>query len=351
MSANILLKYFTAKHFYAILFVTARCQARCNMCFYSNEIKNVDKKNELTLSEFDKIASNFKKLPYLSVTGGEPTLRADLADIIEVFYQKANTENINISTNGLKPTALEETVRIALKNCPRLSLKVSISLDDINERHDRIRNYDGAFKLAMESYERLKGIRDKTRKPLIYITTVLTQDNQSRISEITDFIKKNLRVDGHNICMVRGETRTSMPAPSSQLYEDAIKKSAEKSPINLNNIIRSMMYHINLSALKKNGFYIPCVAGRKMVVIKEDGSVRPCETLKCVLPDIDDNMGNLRDYDYDIDVILSSMRTKKLLKNIREKRCACTFECANMCNVIFNPGYLPSLIAKTWMNR
>ena len=351
MQTNILLKTLTVKYFYVIFFVTARCQARCNMCFYSNEIKNADKKKELTLSEIENIASHFRNLPYLSITGGEPTLRTDLAEIITIFYQKANTKNINISTNGLNPIEIEKVVRIVLDRCPRLWLKVSISLDALNENHDKIRNYKGAFKLAMESYKRLKKIQENTGKPLLYITTVLTQYNQPYVFEVIEFAKKQLNIDGHNICVVRGDTREPTSVPMPQFYEKVIKKITKNNPANLNNLLTRMMYQINLSFLQRDGSYIPCRAGKKMLVISETGSVRPCETLKAALPNVDDDMGNLRDFAFDINRLTSAIRAKSLIKIIKEKKCACTFECANMCSVIFNPFHIPKLLRKAWKNN
>lgn len=321
------------------------------MCFYSSEIKNADRNSELSLQEIDKIAFHFKNLPYLSITGGEPTLRTDLSEIISLFYKRSRTRNINISTNGLNPSAIEDVVNVVIERHPYLQLKVSISLDGVNEIHNRIRNFKGAFDLAMESYRKIESIRNKTTRLSIYITTVLTPHNSSYIFETIDFIKNNLKVDGHNICIVRGKTREPMEIPPLHIYEKAVKRVIRNMPLNINNLINSMMYEVNISVLKRNGFYIPCQAGRKMLVISENGTVRPCEVLKDVLPDIDDTMGNLRDYGYNIEKVLSSSRARGILKNIKEKYCACTFECANMCNVIFNYRYIPGLIRKIWISR
>jgi hypothetical protein len=209
-----------------------------------------------------------------------------------------------------------------------------------------MRRFKGAFNLAMESYSRLQDIRDKTNRLYLYITTVLTQYNQFRIFEIIDFVKKNMQIDGHNICIVRGKTKEPMDAPGAEMYNNAINYVSRNSRINLNNIVSRMMYQANLACLKNNGFHIPCVAGRKMFVITEDGSIRICE-----MPGIGEDIGNLRDFGYNIDRIMSSARADELRKDIKKKRCICTFECANMCNVIFNPLYIPLLLYRIWRNR
>ena len=66
-------------------FVTSRCNARCEHCFYWKEL-NADR-DELTLEEINKVATSMSKgLDSLALTGGEPTLpegfRGNLQDIL-----------------------------------------------------------------------------------------------------------------------------------------------------------------------------------------------------------------------------------------------------------------------------
>ena len=78
---QMLVGLFWAPHAYLIFFITARCNARCSFCFYWEEIENASKRRELRLEEIDQITAKLKHLLYLSIGGGEPFLRADLAEV------------------------------------------------------------------------------------------------------------------------------------------------------------------------------------------------------------------------------------------------------------------------------
>ena len=67
------------------LFVTGRCNAKCAMCFYAQEM---DKKQpDLTFDEIKKISETAGQFNRLWISGGEPTLREDLPEILELFYK------------------------------------------------------------------------------------------------------------------------------------------------------------------------------------------------------------------------------------------------------------------------
>lgn len=83
------------------LFVTGRCNAKCAMCFYAQEM---DKKQpDLTFDEIKKISETAGQFNRLWISGGEPTLREDLPEILELFYKNNHIKDVNIPTNGLKP--------------------------------------------------------------------------------------------------------------------------------------------------------------------------------------------------------------------------------------------------------
>ena len=62
---------------------TYRCQMRCKMC---NIWKNPTKKSEEIQAKDLEILPQLK---FANVTGGEPFIRQDLEDIVEVLYTKA----------------------------------------------------------------------------------------------------------------------------------------------------------------------------------------------------------------------------------------------------------------------
>jgi len=61
--------------------LTHRCNSKCSMCYiWQNPTL---RKEEVSLATLDKIPYG---IDYLNLTGGEPTLREDLMDIIDLLY-------------------------------------------------------------------------------------------------------------------------------------------------------------------------------------------------------------------------------------------------------------------------
>ena len=61
--------------------------------------------------------------------------------------------------------------------------------------------------------------------------------------------------------------------------------------------VRNVAWQNLISTAFYDEYVTPCVAGRKMCVISEEGNVKPCELLS-------HNYGNLRDYNYNIKELL-----------------------------------------------
>lgn len=88
------------------------------------------------------------RIDYLNLTGGEPTLRNDLPEIVEVLAPKAET--LEISSNGLRADMLEAIVR------KHPCIKIRISVEGVGERNDRIRGETGGYEKKLETMRRLK---------------------------------------------------------------------------------------------------------------------------------------------------------------------------------------------------
>jgi len=151
---HFLRSYFSSGPSYLILFATARCNARCRHCFYWQEVADADVSKELTLSDLEKVADSVS-LIYLSIGGGEPFLRKDLAAVVEAFHRRSGILYRNIVTNGFYTERIVETVREVRRRCPRLRLKIQISLDDFAEAHDAYRKVPGIYEKAVQTLKRL----------------------------------------------------------------------------------------------------------------------------------------------------------------------------------------------------
>jgi MoaA/NifB/PqqE/SkfB family radical SAM enzyme len=122
---------------------TFRCNSRCQMCYiWQNP---TDPREEVTLDTLSKLPNGFDNL---NVSGGEPSLRRDLGEMIDVVYPKARI--MEISSNGLAP---EKLVPI-IKKYP--NIKVRFSLEGDEATNNRIRGEDEGYATKVKGLRMLR---------------------------------------------------------------------------------------------------------------------------------------------------------------------------------------------------
>jgi MoaA/NifB/PqqE/SkfB family radical SAM enzyme len=353
---------------YCIFFVTNRCNARCTMCFNANaEAAGAGK--DLTLDEIKKIAAGFKRLIQLTISGGEPFLRDDLPDIVRAFVKESGAKFVTLTTNAFLPDRVVPATERILTENPEAHFNFCISIDDIGERHDAIRGVKGGFERLMETYRGALELRRRFNNVEIHTTTVLSAVNKVRVLEVLDWIDTNLETEVPEVLLVRGSPRDPASAGVSlETYEAAVRKIEEMSRRRAaksgfkNKIVTSLssqMSEILAASERGKKMVIPCVAGWKLVVIRADGTVDPCEILDTLVPPgkrpeglRDFSLGSLRENEYRIDNIQYSEKAEGVRRFIRKTKCHCTFECALFADIIFGPACWPALgsrVMKDWV--
>ncbi|MBU2639822.1 MAG: radical SAM protein [Nanoarchaeota archaeon] len=329
---------------YVIFFVTARCNAKCSFCFNWKNIERWKEKKELSLIEIEKIAKNFGNLPYLTLSGGEPFLRKDIVEICRIFKEKANTKFITIPTNGIDSNKIKKDVEEILKL--NVHLNIRISLDDLNGRHDKMRNVKGCFEKALKTYKLLKELKKGYKNFNLDVMTVFSKMNEDRIKEIFEYFKK-MDLDHHYLGLIRVDSKQKELANVSiEKYEEMLKWIKKNYSSKENRPFKSIF--LALDELNedltiktfKEGYNLRCYAGKKLIVINEEGEIYPCELLS-------KSFGNLRDYDYDIKQLLKNGKAKGIIRFIKKSKCHCTWGCSNFINIMYNVKMYPKLLWKS----
>jgi MoaA/NifB/PqqE/SkfB family radical SAM enzyme len=320
-----------------IFFVTSRCNATCETCFYWDEL---NQRGDLSWEEIVKLSETTPPITDLWFSGGEPTLRKELPEIIDLFVRNNGVHYINLPTNGLKPNRIYEVAEHCLSRNQNLELHVNIALDGLRETHDFIRGVPGNFEKALESARMLRRLKPSFGLRLIVnINTVITRDNLDEILPLAEFIRAERLGDGHYFNLIRGDAknpdlkrvhREKLRRIYSQLPE--IQSTyAERMFDEQNRLMRwiskaiyvgTLTFHHRTQFQNLDGrvrWAMPCTAGETSAVIDFDGRVRACELRKPI--------GNVRDVGMNFKVFWESAARKNEPGQIACDQCWCTHVC------------------------
>ena len=184
------------------LFVTSTCNSLCRTCFYWDELNSG---RDLTFDQIERISATTPKFHKLWISGGEPFLRKELAEIIELFYVNNGVRHINLPTNGLLPQKVETVIDQVLARCPELAVDLNFSLDGLANTHDAIRGVPNNFQKTLATIElaaqKWNGIRRLRRN----VVTCITSENYRELVDLGLAMMRDANVDGHYFEVVRGE--------------------------------------------------------------------------------------------------------------------------------------------------
>src|SRR6266404_9270191 len=74
-----------------ILFVTSRCNSFCRTCFYHEEL---NRPGDMTFAQIEKVSRTMLPITDLWLSGGEPTLRRDISEIIDTFAKQNGVDRV-----------------------------------------------------------------------------------------------------------------------------------------------------------------------------------------------------------------------------------------------------------------
>lgn len=130
------------------IITTYRCPMHCKMCNIWQH--PTEKSRELASAELEILPS----VKFINLTGGEPFIREDLAEIVEVCFRKS--PRVVISTSGW----FEERVIDLAKRFPRIGIRISI--EGLSCKNDELRGRPGGFDRGLRVLLRLRemGVKD-----------------------------------------------------------------------------------------------------------------------------------------------------------------------------------------------
>jgi MoaA/NifB/PqqE/SkfB family radical SAM enzyme len=321
--------------------VSYRCNSRCKTCnvwLLPND--------DFTLEEWDRSFESLGRAPYwFTFSGGEPTLRKDLPNMVESAYRHCRPGIINIPTNGIQDKVIPGRIEHILRSCPDAEIIINLSLDGVGEKHNEVRGVRNNFKRAMSTYAQLKSLKSRYRNLTLGIHSVISNFNVDSFADLCEFVQSELKPDSYitEIAEERVELDTVGLAitPTVEKYGVAIDRLLESMReqrltgiAQVTQAFRREYYELVKRTLREHHQVIPCMAGVASAQIAPNGDVWTC----CVRAE---SMGNLRDYDYNFGAVWRTGRAKQLRRSIKARECYCPLANASYTNML---AHTPTLV-------
>lgn len=316
--------------------VTSACQSRCKTCqigaMFCQDPTRPEK--DLKLDEIEKIFASMNSVYFFNMSGGEPFMRKDLPEIVELACKYLKPRVVHTPTNAILTDRIvdntERIINIVRNYDETIPVTVKPSIDGVGELHDEIRGVKGNFNCLLRTIDGLKELEKKYDNFHLELGTVISNFNIDYLDEIEDFVH-SLGVESYRNevaeCRTEFFNLNDAITPPADVYQKLIKDfarkveeniSSKKSLAKLTEAMRVVYYDIAGRILEEKRQVIPCYAGVSNVHINYDGGVWPC----CVLG-YEKQMGNLRDYNYDFQRLWHSQQAQEVRKYIKDKNCAC----------------------------
>lgn len=221
--------------------INNNCNAHCIMCpQYNNQEK-------ITISDVKRLINLMpKKMKYITLTGGEPTLDPQiLLTTISLLKNTQPKAHVEILTNGILLSDVTYVKSIIDINHPSISFHTPL-YSDVSELHDLIVGTEGFYRTLKGLYN-LAGYRQK-----IEIRFVINKLTYKRMNKFSEFIFKNLPFVAH-VAFMGNEYCGLSRDNADQVWIDPLEyqEELENSVLYLNRFsINISIYNHQLCTLK-----------------------------------------------------------------------------------------------------
>jgi len=251
------------------LAITYKCNNSCGHCYVARDSKKFP---ELDLESIKKILDILWDVgvPHIALTGGEPTLRKDLLEIIEYGQEKGFV--MGIITNGRKFSD-EKLVREAIeKGLDYAQITIESHVKEIHNKMVGDDSFD----------ETVQAIKNFEKEDIYFMTnTTLCQYNKDTIEDTIKWLHDELKVETFacNGLIYSGKGKE---------YEDGISEDALEPILNRINYLsrkldmRFIWYsptqYCALNPVELGLGPKRCAAANISIAIEPNGDVLPCQS-------------------------------------------------------------------------
>jgi MoaA/NifB/PqqE/SkfB family radical SAM enzyme len=255
-------------------------------------------------------------------TGGEPTLRKDLLEIVEFASHLGFRMGLNTNGTLLSKDLMRDLLNLGIS-------RVTVSVDGVGAMFEEVRGVRGSFRKVYDTLEMLSSLKKEREGFFVNIATVLMSKNLGGVFEVVSLAERLempihfLPVD-HTQYLYQLDGNKNTLAISREEYskwiesfEKLVKIKSEKEWLLVHNYVAlEYLSRFYIDSIRKD---VPCVNALQMLIIDPHGQVFGCVAGK--------SLGNLKKER--LRDIIHSEQYKRLSKKWLVKDCpgcSCGFD-------------------------
>lgn len=319
--------------------LTYACPQKCIMCdVWPRYLKEPALRDEeLTLSEIKALINNsryLQKIKTVVLTGGEPFLRSDLAEICGLFLEKYPHLSLGILTSSFDPQIILKKLAEIHRRYHPSNLWLGSSLDGLKNNHDRIRGVKGSFDRVMET---LSLAQEEFPSQRWGINFIILPSNYNDLLPVFELCReRKLEFSAQFPVHWKNTPQFKWKENTLNEVEDTIKQILEWK-VNLHpdtnsaqrplgdrevELLADLFYWQNLVSYQRDPRRILpwCPAGRRYIMLNPQGGLYFCPQLKYAV------LGNTKNES--LDGVWTSPGASQLREKIQSGKCHCWLNCS-----------------------
>jgi len=250
------------------LALTYRCNNDCAHCYNARERDFGELDTQSWFDILDRLWD--QAIPHVVFTGGEPTLREDLPDLIA--YAESNGQITGLNTNGRRLSDRRYVEKLVQAGLDHVQITLESHAAAI---HDRMVQRKGAWK------QTVAGIQNALETPLYVMTnTTMLRDNSPQMAETLDFLASlGVPTVGLNALIYSGHGRTVGTGLEEKELPALLQMAREHTEAHGQRLIwYTPTQYCNFDPMQLELGVKGCTAALYNMCVEPDGGVLPCQS-------------------------------------------------------------------------
>ena len=329
----------------ATFFITDICNMKCKHCFVLDALNK--KLPMLAPEEIRKMGEFVKPIQRVHVGGGEPFTRKDLFEVVQAFSEAWQPGVICIPNNGWFTKRILDFIERYGETCKgnlRLHFSINSPYPDDMDNFTELR---GSFAKWKESITKAIKLAEKYNNITIVALSTYNEHNQHSFKELIDYLHQEIKVPDFSFQIARthGDYKPELDYDLFRELTDYYFKKYNKQDRFISTF-RKLSRKKSVEYFEDPKFSSTCTSGKLRVVISPTGDVYPCEKLG--YPNLKDMskwlMGNIRDYDFNLNELLKNADSKSCYDKICGTNCHCDHNIDQSLRLLSSGEYRKELI-------